>query len=139
MQCFNCVDLSAVHQVLHKSKNLFGTPCRMFLILGMVQNFTSGGIAGIAYWIPGYPLDNVKARIQIDSAHGVAQAFPKLFWKILQTEGTCKRFWWCKYAPHIVNLLYDFWQSRKVSLKPGNNILLLPRKFAEETMYSSEF
>ena len=92
--------MSFSHLRVWSVQNLFGMPCKMFLILGTIQNFTSGGIAGIAYWIPGYPLDNVKARIQIDSAHGVSQAFPKLFWKILQTEGTYKRFWSYKYAPH---------------------------------------
>ena len=29
---------------------------------------TAGGLAGMAYWVPVFPLDVVKSRLQIDDA-----------------------------------------------------------------------
>lgn len=47
--------------------------------IGMFRLFLSGGIAGIFYWLPIYPIDVVKSHIQIDSVHPEKRIYKGFF------------------------------------------------------------
>ncbi len=53
----------------------------------MFGNFISGGVGGLFYWCVAYPLDNIKARIQVDSAHSKPGSYITVIKSIVKKYG----------------------------------------------------
>ncbi len=57
------------------------------IVLGIVGNFISGGVGGLFYWFVAYPLDNIKARIQVESAHAKPDSYITVVKSIVKKYG----------------------------------------------------
>ena len=59
-----------------------------FYFTGALRTILAGGLGGVALWIPSYPLDLVKSRIQVlHTGRGQAPNFVSVALEIVRKEG----------------------------------------------------
>ena len=58
------------------------------LLSGALRTILAGGLGGVALWIPSYPIDLVKSRIQVlHTGRGAAPNFVSVAIDIVKKEG----------------------------------------------------
>ena len=89
--------------------------------LPIIYSIIGGGMGGLLYWVPSFPIDVIKSSIQADSPHKDKKKFKGISHaaKILYQEGGISRFY-RGFTPCLIRAI------------PANSVLLLTSSWLSE-------